>query len=135
MAGSATNYGASIILDWLFSGNVYLSVSEADLIEDASGNDEPDGTGSYARALIGPADMGSAVVADPATIANAAVIAFAESTAAWSSGVSNLTHWGIWDALNGGNCILHGSFTTPRVVNAAGVILQIPIGELDISAD
>ncbi|GAG17493.1 unnamed protein product, partial [marine sediment metagenome] len=57
MAGSATNYGASTILDWLFSANTWLSVSEADLTEDASGNDEPDGTGSYERALIEPGDM------------------------------------------------------------------------------
>ena len=35
MAGSATNYGGSIVLDWLFSGNVYLSLSEEDLLEDA----------------------------------------------------------------------------------------------------
>jgi len=135
MAGNATNYGASIILDWLFSGNVYLSVSEADLGEDASGNDEPDGTGSYARALIEPGDMGAAAVADPATITNTAVIEFDESTAAWSSGANPLTHWGIWDSLSGGNCILHGDFTVARTVNAAGIVLKVPIGELDISAD
>jgi len=135
MAGSATNYGGSIILDWLFVGNVYLSLSEADLTEDASGNDEPDGTGSYARALIEPADMGAGVEADPATITNVAAIEFAESTAAWQSGAGALTHWGIWDALSGGNCVLHGDLTISRVVDAAGITLKIPIGDLDISAD
>jgi len=135
MAGSATNYGGSIILDWLFSGNVYLSLSEADLTEDASGNDEPDSTGSYARALIEPADMDDAAVADPATITNVNEIEFAESTAAWSSGAGALTHWGIWDALAAGNCILHGDLTVSRVVDAAGITLKIPVGDLDISAD
>ena len=135
MAGSATNYGGSIILDWLFSGNVYLSLSEADLLEDASGNDEPTSAGSYARALIAPADMGAAAVADPATIDNVNSIDFAESTAAWSSGAGALTHWGIWDAVSGGNCIMHGDLTTPRTVNAAGITLKVPVGDLDVSAD
>lgn len=135
MAGSATNYGGSTILDWLFSGNVYLSLSTADLLEDASGNAEPDGTGSYGRALIAPADMGAAAVADPATIDNVNSIDFAESTAAWSSGASALTHWGIWDAVSGGNCIMHGDLTTPRTVNAAGITLKVPVGDLDVSAD
>ena len=135
MAGSATNYGGSIILDWLFSGNVYLSLSTADLTEDASGNAEPDSTGSYARKVIAPADMGSAAVADPATITNVNVISFAESTAAWSTGANNLTHWGIWDALTAGNCTLHGDLTTPRAVNAAGITLKVPVGDLDVSAD
>ena len=66
---------------------------------------------------------------------NSAVIEFAESTAAWSSGANALTHWGIWDALSGGNCVLHGDFTVSRTVNAAGIILKVPIGELDVSAD
>ena len=135
MAGSATNYGGSIILDWLFSGNVYLSLSTADLTEDASGNAKPDGTGSYARKAIAPADMGSAAVADPATITNVNAIEFAESTAAWSSGAGALTHWGIWDALTAGNCILHGDLPVSRVVDAAGITLKIPVGDLDISAD
>jgi len=135
MAGSATNYGGSIILDWLFAGNVYLSLSEADLTEDASGNDEPDGTGSYERALIEPGDMEAATVADPATITNDTEIPFAESTAAWSSGAGALTHWGIWDGVSGGNCVLHGDLTVSRVVNAAGITLKIPIGDLDVSAD
>lgn len=135
MAGSATNHGGSIILDWLFSGNVYLSLSTADLLEDASGNAEPTATGSYARALIAPADMGSGVVADPATITNVNSIDFAESTAAWSSGAAALTHWGIWDAVSGGNCVMHGDLTTPRTVNAAGITLKVPVGDLDVSAD
>ena len=135
MAGSATNYGASIILDWLFSGNTYLSLSEADLTEDASGNDEPDATGSYARKLINPADMDAAAVADPATITNGNVITFAESTAAWESGANPLTHWGIWDAITGGNCIMHGDLSVARTVNAAGITLKVPVGELDVSCD
>lgn len=135
MAGSATNYGGSIILDWLFSGNTYLSLSEADLTEDASGNDEPDGTGAYERALIEPADMDSAAVADPATIDNVNAIEFAESSAAWSSGAGALTHWGIWDGISGGNCVLHGDLAVSRIVNAAGITLKIPIGDLDVSAD
>ena len=135
MAGSATNYGGSIILDWLFSGNVYLSLSTADLTEDASGNAEPTATGSYARKLIAPADMGAAAVADPATIDNVNIIEFVESTAAWSTGVTPLTHWGIWDAITVGNCILHGDLTVSRVVDAAGITLKVPVGDLDVSAD
>lgn len=135
MAGSASNYGGSIILDWLFSANVYLSLSTADLTEDGSGNAEPTATGSYARKVIAPADMNSAQVADPATITNGNVIEFVESTAAWSSGAVALTHWGIWDAISGGNMVLHGDLSISRVVNAAGITLKIPVGDLDVSAD
>ena len=45
----------------------------------------------------------------------------------------HISHFGIFDALSGGNLLIHGSFTTAKTIDV-GDILKIAIGDLDVTA-
>jgi len=130
--GSFSNFFELVCLDLLFAANVYIGLKTADPTDDNSGGTEPDGTGSYARILSIPGDWEDAAAG---AIQNDEIQEFAESTAAWSTGATPLTHFIIMDALSGGNMLAHGSLTTPRTVNAAGILLRFPVGEIDVTLD
>ena len=131
--GSFSDYFELQVLDLLFAATVYIGLKTADPGDDNSGGTEPtDPTGGYTRAISPPADWEAAAAG---AIQNDTIVAFVESTDAWSSGATPLTHFIIMDAASGGNCLAHGSLTTPRTVNAAGIILRFPIGDIDVTLD
>lgn len=137
--GSFADFWENEVLDHLFMKgsytmptNLWVGLSTADPTDDASGLAEPDGTGSYARIETAGADWDAAAAG---ATANATILAFAESTAAWSTGATPLTHFGVFDALSGGNMVAYGSLSISRKVEAAGVVLRFPIGELDVTLD
>jgi len=131
--GSFSNYFELICLDLLFSATVYIGVKTADPTDDNSGGTEPTiDTGGYARIVSPETDWEEAAAG---AIQNDEILEFAESTAAWSTGATPLTHFIIMDAATAGNMLAHGSLTTPRVVNATGKILRFPVGELDVTLD
>lgn len=77
--------------------------------------------GSYERQVIS---------FDPASgglTSNSAQVTFPEATADQGT----VTHWGIYDASNGGNLLTHGAFTAPRQI-FNGDQLIIKAGELDV---
>lgn len=134
MAGSLSDYAEDKVNDHL-SGKtsftmptVYIGLSTADPTDDESGWAEPDGTGSYARITTSGSDWDAS---SGGAVANAAALSFAISTAAWSTGANNLTHFAGWDAISGGNMLWAADLTTPRAVNAADIILRFAIGDLD----
>jgi hypothetical protein len=135
--GSLSDYAENAILDHIVGKTTfliptsYIGLKTADPTDDNSGGTEPTaGTGSYARITTSASDWDTA--ASGAT-ANATALGFAASTAAWSTGATNLTHFIIMDALTGGNLLAHGALTTPRAVDAASIILRFAIGDLDIT--
>lgn len=136
MAGSFSDYTENKFLDHITGKSAftmptgYIGVSTADPLDDGSGNAEPDGTGSYARITTSAANWASAAAG---ATSNAQAVSFPISTAAWSTGASNLTHFAVWDASSGGNLLFHADLTTPRAVNAADVILRFSIGDLDVT--
>ena len=131
--GSFGNYFELICLDLLFAANVYIGLKTADPLDDNSAGTEPtDPTGAYERIESIPADWEAAA---NGAIQNDEIQEFAESSAAWSTGATPLTHFIIMDAVTGGNMLAHGSLTTPRTVNAAGVLLRFPVGEIDVTLD
>jgi hypothetical protein len=131
--GSFGNYFELTCLDLLFAATVYIGLKTADPGDDNAGGVEPTiPTGAYAR-IVSPSTDWPAAAAG--AIANTSILAFAESTAPWSSGATPLTHFIIMDAASGGNMLAHGSLTTPRTVNAAGIVLRFPIGDLDVTLD
>lgn len=101
---------------------VYLGLSTASFADDNSGT-ELSGSG-YARqsATFNAASSGTAD--------NSAVIEFPAATGSWGT----ITHFGVFDALTGGNLLVHGAFTTSKTI-ASGDIVRISAGDLDISAD
>lgn len=105
------------------SGGVYLALSTASMAEDASGTELPSSNG-YTRVLVefDPASGG--------TTDNTSVIDFpACVTSDWGS----IGFWSIWDAVIGGNMLLHGAFQTAKTIQVSDV-LRIAAGDLDITA-
>lgn len=131
--GSFSDYFELVCLDLLFAATTYIGLKTADPTDDNSGGTEPvDPTGAYERITSIAGDWEAAAAG---AIQNSEIQEFAESSAAWSTGATPLTHFIIMDAITGGNMLAHGSLTTPRTVNAAGVILRFPVGEIDVTLD
>jgi len=131
--GSFGNFFELQCLNLLFNATVYIGLKTANPTDDNSGGTEPTiPTGGYAR-IVSPATDWEEAAAG--AIQNDEILAFAESTAAWSTGATPLTHFIVMDAAVAGNMLAHGELTTPRTVNAAGVLLRFPVGELDVTLD
>lgn len=95
---------------------------------DAGGGTEVTG-GSYARMQVNPSDANwTAVSATDGLTDNAAEILFPTATAAWGT----VTHFGMLDALTGGNLLVHGILTASKAV-ANGDAFRFAIGTLDIT--
>jgi len=112
---SFANYWENEILDHIFGkgsytapSNIYVGLSAADPLDDASGLSEPSG-GSYARVQTSPADWNAA---SGGSITNASRVTFTTSTAVWGT----MTHVCIFDAATAGNLLASGSLSAPAQV-------------------
>jgi len=120
--GSLSNYAENEFMDHLFNGvatsitTVYVALSTADPLDDATGLTEPVGNG-YARATI---TFGAAATR---RVTQNAEVVFPQATGAWGT----ITHWALMDALTGGNMLAHGALdssispvsgNTPRIASA-----------------
>jgi len=137
--GSFGNVLENEILDHIFGKGaytpptIYIGLKTADPTDDNSGGTEPTiDTGGYARIVTDGDDWDAAAAG---ALANAEILAFAESTDAWSTGATPLTHFILMDAASAGNMLAHGTVPIARTVNTAGVVLRFPVGELDVSLD
>lgn len=90
---------------------------------DSGGGTEVTG-GSYARVATG------AFSATSGTADNDADIEFPEATASWGT----ITHFGIFDAVSGGNLLVHGALDA-SVAIATGDVFRFNAGDLDVSLD
>jgi len=61
---------------------------------------------------------------------NSAAVEFNAATGSWGT----VSHFGLFDALSGGNLLIHGALTASKVISS-GDILKIAIGDMDITAD
>ena len=123
----ATRYARKKILDDLTGvaawspPPLYLSLHTADPGEEGSHAHEV-AAGGYARqplaGVMGAADASGFSV-------NTSVITFGPASVEWGI----ITHFGIEDALAGGNMVCPGVPSLPRTI-AAGQPLQIPVGQL-----
>ncbi|KKM77068.1 hypothetical protein LCGC14_1373760 [marine sediment metagenome] len=131
--GSFGNFFELVCLDLLFAATTYIGLKTGDPLDDNSGGTEPtDPTGAYERITSIAGDWEAAAAGE---IKNDEIQEFAESSAAWSTGATPLTHFIIMDAITGGNMLAHGSLTTPRAVNTSGIVLRFPVGELVVALD
>ena len=100
---------------------VYVGLSTGSFNDDNSGTEL---TGNnYARESItfGAASSGTAE--------NNAAVEFNAATGSWGT----VSHFGLFDALSGGNLLIHGALTASKVIDT-GDILKIAIGDMDITA-
>ena len=104
---------------------------------DAGGGTEVAG-GGYARAALNPSatnwtnTQASGTGASSGTggqTSNAVVVTFPAPTGAW--GVA--THWGIFDALTGGNPLYVAPLTTPKTINSGDPAPTFPVGALTVT--
>jgi hypothetical protein len=101
-------------------------------------SNEPSSTGGYARIVVPniAANWSAATYSSPtATTASAATFSFAQSTAAWSTGSTNLIQVFLADSstLAGGNVFGYGALTTPQAVNASGITLSFASTALTVT--
>jgi len=100
---------------------VYVGLATASFNDDNSGT-ELTGNG-YARvaATFNAAASGTAD--------NSAAVEFSAATSSWGT----VSHFGLFDAASSGNLLIHGAFTTAKLIDT-GDILKISAGDLDITA-
>lgn len=114
----------------------FLSLHTTNPNDDGQGGGEPTiGTGAYARKQLLAADWNALSNTPPppandaaSAITNNGIVNFATSSAAWSTGATNLTHVGIWDSATltaEANFIGRVALTTPQAVNAASITISI----------
>ena len=107
--------------------DLFISLHTADPLDDGTGAEA--NYGSYARVQRDPLDANwTAASATDGNTDNAAAITFPTAT----SGSNVVTHFGIWDAVSGGNLICYGALTTSPTIST-GVTPIIAIGALDIT--
>lgn len=93
-------------------GNLYVSLHTSNPLDTGAGTEVSGG--SYARVAHGPSDATwSAGTATNGTTQNVGAITFPAPTSSWGT----VTHFGIWDAISGGNLICYGALTTPKTIN------------------
>jgi hypothetical protein len=104
----------------------FMSLSEADILDDASGNDEHTGD-NYSRPEVTAWDAGAGRLT-----ANTSLIEFPQASGTWGGG--DMAFWGIWDAVSGGNLLAHGSLDVAKGI-VAGNTPSFAIGEIEISVN
>lgn len=115
------------ILDHLFSigaysaPTIYVGLSTADPLDDASGLAEPSG-GSYARKTYSSwSRSGNAIDNDGS-------VEFAEATGSWGT----VTHFALFDALSGGNMLCSAALDAQRTITS-GTTPRFAAGELNVT--
>lgn len=130
--GSFADHWEDEILDHLFGKGsytpptIYVGLSTADPLDDASGLAEPVGA-NYSRVATVAGDWNTA---SGGVITNANNIAFPTASGAWSE----ITHFAIFDAASGGNMLAHGQFTVSKSVTTDDTPVLIA-GDVNVSLD
>ena len=130
--GSFADFWENEILDHLFGKGsytpptIYVGLSTAEPVDDASGLAEPSGN-SYARVATAGVDWNTA---SGGTINNANDITFPEASGNWGT----LTHFALFDAASGGNILAHGSLNVSKSIGS-GDTVKFAAGDLDVSLD
>jgi len=118
---------------------IHVALSSTAPTEAGANVTEPS-AGGYARVATAPADWVAATAADPSVISNAAEVIFPAATADWLA-AADLTHFALYDASSGGNCLGWGELIDPDTQAAAprsvlkGDTILFGIGSLTITLD
>jgi hypothetical protein len=94
---------ANSVLDTLLTGTTYLKLHTA-----SPGVGATAASAETTRKALTFAAAGSGSKAANGTL---------PSWTSWSAGTETITHFSIWDAVSGGNCLATGAFGTGRTVH------------------
>jgi hypothetical protein len=118
----------------------HAALSTANCGDDGAANAEPTSTGGYAAQPITwtaptlPANDASAVAANSASFSfGNGSPASGPSSAAYSTGATNLTHIGVWNHLTTRTEAVYlgrAAIAVPQAVNSAGITLTVAIAGL-----
>jgi hypothetical protein len=128
-----TNYLENKLVDHIFRGQalavpgtLHVSLHTADPGE--TGANELAATGAYGRGSIaaslanwaGTQSAGSTTASSGTggQTSNNAVVSFPTPSANWGA----VTHFAIWDAATGGNCLLYGSLGVAKTINQGDTV-------------
>lgn len=130
---SKSNYLENHFLDALYGGGtftepstVYLALFSSDPGETGGGTELTGG--GYARLAL---TTGTDITVSGSAATNPADIEFPESTGTQG----NAAYFGLMTAATSGQLLHYGSLSPARNINAAGIVLRIPAGDLDITED
>jgi hypothetical protein len=130
--GSFSDYWEDKILDHIFGKDnysppsIYVALSTADPLDDASGLAEPSGN-AYVRVETSPSDWNTP---SDGSLDNANDIIFPKATGSWGT----ITHFALFDAATGGNMLAHGALSPSKAVDSAYTAI-FNTGDLNISLD
>jgi hypothetical protein len=133
--GTGAAPAAAFLNNTLYVGLTTQTVAGANQSNVLSG--EPSTAGSYARVVL-PNNLitwNAATAAQPSVTNNLVVISFAASSAAWSTGATNLIQVFIADTagVGTGNVLAYGALGTPQAVNAASITLSFATTTLSVT--
>lgn len=136
--GSLSNYVELEVLDQIFGASdyaepatLYIGLSKDDVLDDASGLNEPTG-GDYAAVSVAN-NKTTWTTAAAGALSNAIEIAFPTASANWGT----VTHFAIWiHATNrtASDLVGHGTLGAPKAIDS-GDTAKFAVGELDITLD
>lgn len=112
----------------LMPNPVYIGLMTAEPNDDGSGVVEPSG-GGYVRLSVANT-LGEWPAASVGAKTNASILAFTAASAPW--GV--ITHFGIFDAVSGGNILAFGALNASRDILTSDVF-RFLIGDLVVTLD
>lgn len=130
--GGFSNYWEDKILNHIFDKDhytpptIYVALSTADPLDDASGFAEPTGN-AYARVETSASDWNTA---SGGFLDNANNIIFPKATGSWGT----ITHFALFDAATGGNMLAHGALSQPKAIDSSYTAIFDP-GDLNINLD
>jgi hypothetical protein len=115
-------------VDFSASGNMYIALSTADPLDDASGIAEPVGN-NYSRVTVANNTTNWNTASGGAT-SNKTAIEFPEASGSWGT----ISHFAIFDDPTAGNLLGHGELTVHKAV-ISGDVLRFKAGDLGITLD
>lgn len=138
IAGALTDYAEGALLGHVFKQTAYTSPTTlyvelyTTACSDSARGTEPSG-GAYARvAVTASGTEWTGPTAGNGTVTNANPVTFpAPSGAGWGT----VSHWGISDALTGGNAITCAALTTPKTINDGDAAPSFAAGALTFQID
>ena len=140
MAGSKSDYLENALLNSVLRNaafptitNAFVALFTGTLTGDTPGTEVTGG--AYARVSTaattwGPTS-GAAGASTAGTLTNALVVTFPAPTANWGQ----VTHFGIFSALTGGNALYYGDLTTARTINNGDSAPSFAVGSLSCSEE
>lgn len=130
---SLSNYAEAAILNYFFRTAAvtrptawYIALYKSDPTDDNTGTEVSGG--GYARRSV--TFNAPAQVDGKGQIANSAIVEFPEATADWGE----VTHFGVFDALTGGNLLGSGQLKTSRIY-LTGDMPKFKAGEVKVDLD